>query len=221
MADQDLAFGWAAQAGNALVAPHMEYHRKNRWVLEFTGLPAGLASINGADVTLRLNLYSAARPSMNFDETMVHRINGEVALPGKPHFDPLQVSFYDNVPTARAPAAEGNGMDDSAVSVSGIMEAWRQLMYQPTLGDAFGAVPNFKGQAFLHMLGPSALEPQRTDGRETSTEGGDWTANIAQTWTYIGMFPQQITYGDLSYDSSDVQMVDVTFRYDRAFLTEQ
>ncbi len=31
-----------------------------------------------------------------------------------------------------------------------------------------------------------------------------------------GIFPQTINYGDLDYASSDVQQVEVTFRYDRA-----
>lgn len=213
MGDNNKAFGWADTNG-PLVAPHFEYHRKNRWVMEFL-LPAPIQAAVSAD-SLRLNLYSAARPSKNYDETTVHRMNGEVFLPGKPHFEPLTVSFYDNV--VIDVAVEGFG---GVASTSGIMEAWNEMIYQPKRGDAFGAVPNLKGKARLHMLRPTLdMESGVTDSGIEPGGEFDWSQNIAQSWDYVGIFPQNTNYGDLSYDNSEAQMVEVTFRYDRSFLVE-
>lgn len=211
MADENNTFGWASDGDSAIVTPHFEYHRKNRWVLEFL-LPTGvIRAVEGAADALRLNCYSAARPSKNYDETTVHRINGEVHMPGKPHYEPMTVSFYDSVAQGVVP-----GGVSGASSTSAVLEAWNQLIYQPSSGDAFGSIPNLKGLARLHMLLPQDIAPGQ-DGIE-SGQPLAWQDSIAQSWAIIGCFPQNVNYGDLSYDNSEVQMVEVTLRYDRAFL---
>lgn len=204
MADNDNVFGWASD-DSATVQPHFEYHRKNRWVLRMA-LPDGLNEVDATQ--LRLNCYSASRPNMNFDDVTVHRINGEVFLPGKGHYEPLSVSFYDALSV------------DQRISPSGILEKWRQLIWQPESGDAFGAVTNLKGLANLEILGPSAMtpggpaEPEPDATPDKVNEGGA----INQRWLFQGLYPQTINYGDLTYENAEVQTVEVTFRYDRAYI---
>lgn len=213
MADAERTFGWASGTGDALVQPHLEYMRKNRWVLEFAGLPRKIAG-NEFGKVLRINCSKAARPKVNFEETKVERINGTVFLAGKPSFDAMAVTFYDSLtPSA---AIEEAGLVGYP-TVSGILESWRELIYQPNMGDAFGSVANYKALAYLHMLEPVALDPSGADAENMNLDPADLSASIAQSWVIQGMFPQAIDYGDLDYASSDVQEVNVTFRYDRAY----
>lgn len=213
----EYGFGWAATKQQALVAPHAEYYRKNRWLIEFV-LPAafGGAAADAANV-LRVHLSTAARPNISFEETEVHRINGKIYLAGKPSYEPLTVTFYDNLAFAGGPP----GIDGTPepLSVSNIIEAWRQTIYQPTQGDAFGAAPNYKGACLLHMLAPSTITGDPA-GEPDQPTVEDATTNSAQEWAYVGLYPSQINYGDLDYAASDVQMVEVTFRYDRAYLVQ-
>ena len=201
MAEND-TFGWASADAQALVTPSYEYYRKNRWIMDFAGLPAALNSQSEGQV-LRLNCKTAQRPKLSFEETEVHRINGSIFLAGKPKFESLQVVFYDNL--------RGQGY-----SASDIVERWRELIYQPNQGDAFGAASNYKGFGYLHMLAPVQLDPTADAGTPNAdpiSAGG----SIEQTWLYQGLFPQNIDYSDVDYSSSEVQEVTVTFRYDRAY----
>jgi hypothetical protein len=216
MPDDTKTFGWAAADQN-LVTPHMEYMRKNRWILEFT-LPAGLAAaMNNPAASLRLNCSKAARPNISFEDTEVKRLNGSIYLPGKPKYEPLQVSFYDSIQMRSAGGADASqGLDTSMPSTSDVMEGWRELMYQPNKGDAFGSAANCKGLAYLHMLEPMLLESYNEDG-DVDFAAENAGQGITQTWLIQGIFPQKIEYGDLDYGSSDVQEISVSFRYDRAF----
>lgn len=203
-------FGWMA-GEQSLVAPHMEYLRKNRWVMDFAGLPAGLvgASANAA-MSLRLNCSKAERPKIQFEEAEVKRLNGSIYLAGKPKYEPLSITFYDSLkfPT--------DGLLDSSVpTASDVMEQWRELIYQPNAGDAFGSVGNYKGFAYLHMLSPVVLTPTGEDAEVDFTAASADEA-IAQSWLFQGLFPQNIQYGEVDYGSNDVQEITVTFRYDRA-----
>lgn len=211
MGDSNNTFGWAAQADNGLNSPHAEYMRKNRWVIEFN-LPAALQADPRVRTALRLNLSTAARPNISFEETEVHRINGKNYLAGKPEFEAMTVSFYDNLPI-------GIG-DEPGFSSSAIMEAWRQLIYQPTKGDAFGSVANYKASARLAMLGPVDLAMNLAGEQGQGSDPIETDAAKLQEWAIVGMFPQAINYGELDYSSSEVQMVEVTFRYDRAWMVQ-
>jgi hypothetical protein len=210
------SFGWMA-GEQALVAPHMEYLRKNRWVMDFAGLP-GLILTRGAAMSLRLNCSKASRPKISFEETEVKRLNGSIYLAGKPKFETLEITFYDSVKYTGGQADAGgvqSTLDNSVPTASDVMEQWRELIYQPNAGDAFGSANGYKGFAYLHMLSPQLLTPT-AEGRNVDFTALSADDNIAQSWLYQGLFPQNIQYGDVDYGASDVQEITVTFRYDRA-----
>jgi hypothetical protein len=218
MADNN-TFGWMAGDANALVAPHMEYLRKNRWIMDFAGMPQGLVSAAAnAAMSLRLNCSKAERPKIQFEEAEVKRLNGSIYLAGKPKYEPLNITFYDSIKTAdNSLAAPGSVMAEGIPTVSDVMEQWRELIYQPNRGDAFGSVGNYKGFAYLHMLGPVVIAPTASDEDPTfdmSDPSPD--SAIIQSWLFQGLFPQNIQYGEVDYGSNDVQEITVTFRYDRA-----
>jgi hypothetical protein len=217
MADVNTTFGWLSSVDDPLVNPSYEYFRKNRWIMDFAGLPAG---INGADKkqALRLNCKTAGRPERSFAETKVERINGTINLAGKPEFGDLTVIFYDNlgggIVKDEDPVSGGEG-SGSAFCVSDIIEQWSELIYQPNKGDAFGSASNYKAFAKLHLLRPQTLTPN--DGGVDDFTALEANNSIEQTWVYQGLYPKNIKYGELDYSSSDVIEVNVTFKYDRAF----
>jgi len=204
----DNTFGWAINEGS-VIAPQLEYLRKNRWVLEIL-MPASFASgpdeSSAESVGLRINCSTAARPSISFEETEVHRINGRVYLAGKPTYEPMSVTFYDSIPIGGVNIA----------TPSRTLESWRRQIYAPEKGDAFGSVVAYKAVARLMMLSPSQQIPN--DG---SIDNLEYPESSFQDWLIYGLFPQTINYSDLDYSASDVQMVEVTFRYDRAFISDQ
>lgn len=208
--DVNSTFGWHA-GEQALVAPHMEYMRKNRWVMDFAGLPVGLSS--NAAMSLRLNCSKASRPKISFEETEVKRINGSIYLAGKPKFEALEITFYDSLKFTKDTTV---GMDNTVPTASDVIEQWRELIYQPNKGDAFGSVGNYKGFAYLHMLAPVVMQPTAEDANVNLVDFNTTDDAIAQSWLYQGLFPQNIQYGDVDYGASDVQEITVTFRYDRA-----
>ena len=101
------------------------------------------------------------------------------------------------------------------------MEGWRELIYQPNKGDAFGSAGNYKGFAYLHMLEPISMDPVSEGDGPTKFDPTPAGPSITQSWLIQGMFPQGIEYGELDYGSSDVQEVSVTFRYDRAYRVQK
>ncbi len=212
--NQDTSFGWASNDASALVNPHLEYYRKNRWILDFGGLPSPLTA--GEKVILRLNAKTAMRPKKSFEDTKVERINGTVKLPGKPTIDDLSVVFYDAIKLKNI-TPQGAGIPD--YSTSDVIERWLELIHQASAGDAYGAAGNFKGWAHLHMLEPVVLTPGSEDvGAPDSGLSADSVSNaISQTWLYQGIYPKSIEYGALDYGSSDVMEVTVNFSVDRGY----
>jgi hypothetical protein len=206
------SFGWASYDANALVNPHLEYYRKNRWILDFGGLPAAINS-QGEKVILRINAKTANRPKKSFEDTKVERINGTVKMPGKPVFDDLSVVFYDAIKLKGD--TRNNNIPD--FSTSDVIERWIELIHQPSAGDAYGALANFKGWAHLHMLEPVVLAPGDEEGGPGQEEPLDPTTAISQTWLYQGIYPKSVEYGALDYSGSDVMEVTVNFSVDRAY----
>ena len=46
----------------------------------------------------------------------------------------------------------------------------------------------------------------------------DGCGNTLESWTFENVYPSSIDWGDLDMDSSEFVMVDLTLRYDRAYL---
>lgn len=209
----DKTFGWASDGNSALVTPHLEYYRKNRWILEFAALPTGLTPVEGT--ILRINAKTAARPDISFEETKVERLNGTVKLAGKATYADLQVVFYDAIKMKGEVTPKDKDIPD--FSTSDVLQRWIELIYQPSRGDAFGSATNYKGVAYLHMLEPIVLEPGDEESGPTFETAPPLAQSISQSWIFQGLFPKQVAFGELDYGSSEAQEVTATFAYDRAY----
>jgi phage tail-like protein len=76
--------------------------------------------------------------------------------------------------------------------------AWLKTIYNPETG-TWNVDASLKKNATLKML--------------------DGCGNAVETWTLENAWPQTINFGELDMGSSDVALVEVTLRYDRAFIT--
>ena len=63
-------------------------------------------------------------------------------------------------------------------------------------------------------------EPSVSSGfkRDCTLEMYDGCGNILETWKFENAWPQNIEFGELDMSSSDVMTMDLTLRYDRAYI---
>jgi hypothetical protein len=79
---------------------------------------------------------------------------------------------------------------------------WLKLQYDPQQGDWFA--------------------PQQSTWKKPNArlEMYDGCGNIMETWRYDNVWPEAIEWGDLDMGNSEYCTVDITLRYDRAYLDE-
>jgi hypothetical protein len=133
-----------------------------------------------------LFLQKASRPNFKYEEAIMHHDQEQAYFAGKQSWEPITLSWYD---------AEQNP------DVSKQLHNWIVTVTTGGLGAGGGAVtvavPSaYKKEAKLSM----------TNGAGAPTE----------TWTLKGVWPQQTNWGDLDYTNTEIQLVEVTMRFDRA-----
>ena len=164
--------------------------RKFRWMLFIEGVSG---DVNGVKA---LPPSKAARPTFNFKEQMVAHLVENLYYPVRAEWKPITLTLFENRSRDRVGFGQNPVFD------------WIKQVYNPKSGEWFpiktGAcnpdnqVKCFKRNATLVMYGGC----------------GD----ILEIWTFENAYPQNVEWGDLDMASSEVVMVDVTLRYDRAYL---
>lgn len=77
----------------------------------------------------------------------------------------------------------------------GLIIKWRRQVYNPeTKQQGYAADYKYRGDLILY--------------------GPDYT--VERVFALVGLWPQAANYGSLDYSASEVQQIEVTFRYDRA-----
>ena len=177
------------------------FKRKFRWMLE-------IPSIVGDGI----NMYpptTAARPKLTFNDFQVNHLVETITIPGRPVWNPITVTVYDTSSeigsnsSTKHPIYEwilslyGRGPDFSYYP-SGKVSSRDQRYNQATRTNN-GAFSQFKlPQAYISMY----------DGCGTKLE----------QWTLEGMWPSEIDFGELDMGSSEVALITMTLKYDRAYL---
>ena len=136
-----------------------------------------------------LFLKSAGRPTHNLEEAIMHHNQEQVYYAGKTTWEPITFSYYD-------------AQQDPNVSQA--MWTWMNNCVQYTGGNAPNVAPpaNYKsGIAKLNMV----------DGSGAADE----------SWEIYNGWPQNINWNAsaLDYTSSELMLIEVKFRYDRAIRT--
>lgn len=136
-----------------------------------------------------------ARPRLQFKETEVAHLTETFYFPTKPEWQTIEITFYD-----------------LRKNINNVYR-WLSRLYQPKNG-VFKPIIN--SLEFTDNLGisTSARPFKRTGLLELYSGCGE----ILESWTLENCYPQTIDFGDLDMASSDLVYIDVTLRYDRAYM---
>jgi hypothetical protein len=134
-----------AGVGNGVLQPKA----KNRWRVIFTGLGGVSGSNASIPNDLSLQVITAARPSLSYEEVQLDRYNSRVYVAGKHTFEPCALTVEDDV-TNRA---------TNAIQT--------QLEMQQRLIGATGPWLNAAATAFSYKFG---MQLEMLDGNEAVTE---------------------------------------------------
>jgi hypothetical protein len=141
-----------------------------------------------------LYLQKCSRPSFKYNEAIVHHDQEQAYFAGKQEWETITFTFYD---------VEMAGGDVGDIS---------NALYQWVAGGLSD------GQVAEHQNAKVAkpdvykkkLILQMTDGSGDDTE----------EWELKGAWPQSVNWLDLDYTNTEVQLIEVVIRYDRAVKTK-
>jgi len=131
-----------------------------------------------------------ARPSLSWKEMECQHMNETIWFPMKPDWKPVQLHLYD-IHCNSNPVFDWIRYSERNTGGEGIYDP-QNGVWNPIL-DA-----ELKREATIKML--------------------DGCGNVLETWTLEGCYPQNIEWGELDMDNVDLVTVDLTLRYDRAFI---
>lgn len=167
----------------------LSYKRKFRWLFKIDGISA-----QGANA---LPHRRGSRPSLSWKEFEFQHLNETIFFPLKPDWKPIQLHLYD-VRCNRNPVFDWIKLAATGANGVGPPIAANGL-YNPQLGTWNPVITSgFKRNAQLLLL--------------------VGCGETLEDWTIEGCYPQNIEWGELDMDNSDLITVDLTLRYDRAYI---
>lgn len=139
---------------------------KNRWRVLFVGLGGGLGANSSVPNDLSMQVITATRPSLSYEEIQLDRYNSRIYVAGKHTFEPATLTVEDDI-TNRASAAIQSQLERQQRLI-GASGPW--LAPEPT---AFG----YKFGMMLEMM----------DGNETVVESWKYEGCFLQSvnWTDV------------------------------------
>ena len=145
-----------AGVGNGVLHPK----HKNRWRALFTGLGGILGSNSGVPNDLSLQVITATRPSLSYEEVQLDRYNSRVYVAGKHTFEPATLTVEDDVTNRAANAIQ------------------TQLEKQQRLIGATGPWLNTEATAFTYKFG---MMLEMLDGNEAVVESWKYEGCFLQS----------------------------------------
>lgn len=119
-------------------------------------------------------------------------------LPGL-EFDEIEIGFgNERRYAAGRPQYEAGTLtirDYVDKDVRGAIERWLELVYDPNTAE-IGNAADYKKVAYIVMTGPNGQNEA--------------------AWNLEGVWPKSVKRGELDYDSSDQNKIELTLRYDKA-----
>lgn len=145
-----------AGVGNGVLHPKAS----NRWRILFTGLGGVAGSSAGVPNDLSLQVITASRPSLSYEEIQLDRYNSRVYVAGKHTFDPTQLTVEDDITNRATHAIQ------------------TQLEMQQRLIGAAGPWLNTAPTAFSYKFG---MQLEMLDGNEAVTEAWKYEGCFLQS----------------------------------------
>jgi hypothetical protein len=189
---------------SSAISRKREPKRANRWVLKFETVPyhtniqqAGAFSSGGSNASesLAIDLLSASRPTLSMNMSEISRLNEKWKFATNPTWDPITVVFYD--------------FDAGQGSATQILWRWMQTVYD-VLNGTMGYAATYKVDASLVLLGPGQTK--------NAANIGATKVEIIEAWDLFGCFPNNISAGELSYESTEALRVTTEIQFDYANL---
>lgn len=152
---------------------------KNRWKVDFIGL-------NGDAQGLTVQAITCELPKLEYEEVKLNRYNSSAYVAAKHSFQPINVTFEDDVGGAVVTALQ--------------RQSERQ---QKIIGVNPGPYLAASAAGELYKFGTRI---QLLDGNTT----------VFAAWALEGCFLQRLDYGDLDYGASESLKVTTVVRFDHA-----
>lgn len=142
---------------------------------------------NGQEEALAFVAKSAGIPEMSFEPVKIKRMNETYNTAGNMSWNPISLTFNDYI---------RNSNNNGENSAGDIMYDWACMIYNPLTGQ----------QGYKTQYATSATEAQL-----------DPAGNIFRAWNLFGCWPNKVSFGgELSYDSAEVNTINVDLIYDLA-----
>lgn len=145
-----------AGIGNGVLQPKA----KNRWRAIFTGLGGSSGSNVGVPNDLSLQVITATRPSISFEEVQLDRYNSRVYVAGKHTFEPCSMTVEDDITNRASHAIQ------------------TQLEQQQRLIGATGPWLNAAPTAYSYKFG---IQLEMLDGNEAVVESWKYEGCFLQS----------------------------------------
>jgi hypothetical protein len=136
----------------------------------------------------------SSRPAISFKELQFEHLSETISMPGKIEYKPINLTLYDTYnPASRGSEGRNNGV-------------WNWLKsYHDSSRAEYGFATStgankFKRTAFLNMY--------------------DGSGCAIEYWVFENAWPQEVNYNEVDMSSNDVMTIDLTLRYDRAYLIQ-
>ena len=135
-----------------------------------------------------LVLQKANRPNLTFEEPVMHHNQEQVYFAGKHSWESVGMTYYDVEQDPDVSAAMWKWMT-VCMSLTGNQQPGGAASVQPPKA--------YKAQTVnLHM------------------EDGQGVPN--ETWAFYNGWPQNMNWGAIDYTSTELQLIEVKYRFDRA-----
>jgi hypothetical protein len=143
------------------------------------------------DGTSALPPAKGARPSLTFKEMEAQHLNETIYYPSKTEWKPIQLTLYDLNISSGGCTNKGKKVFD-----------WVKKVYDPENGG---------------WVAPCDVEFKK----DCRLEMYDGCGEILETWIFENAWPQVVEWGELDMSEGNIVMLDITLRYDRAYLVNQ
>jgi hypothetical protein len=130
-----------------------------------------------------------SRPNISFKEIEANHVSETVYFPGRPDWKPISLTLYDFTIQGKNRVFE-----------------WLKLYYNVN-----------EDAKIIPSVGASVLATALKIP-EASLILFDGCGNKIESWVFENVWPQSAEFGELDMQSSEVVTVDVTLRYDRAYV---
>ncbi len=156
--------------------------------MRFAFLIEGVTMYGGLDVLI---CHKASRPNLSFKEFSFEHLTETITMPGKAEWKPIQITLYDTW--------------NPKLNKQNPVYKWIESFYWPSQG-VYGfasqnenpGVNQFKKTAYINMY--------------------DGAGCLVEAWQLDNAWCQDINFNETDYSSNEVMSIDITLRYDRAYI---